>query len=140
MEIDFQKICFIHLWHDKCKVYGKTEDKSLVLSEAHMRSDLVFGAIKQIPNRYLLSRVMAKATRSFHRPGVRIEDTTNDVFERCGRSNPMAMEQAVRTSTTAEARRSRPHSFVGHRVGIVSVLPAGENSKALLEPSRVLVA
>jgi hypothetical protein len=55
-----------------------------------MRSELVFGAMTYISNRYLLIRLAARATRKFHRPNTRIQDTTNDVFERFTRANPKA--------------------------------------------------
>ena len=55
-----------------------------------MRSELVFGAMTYISNRYLLTRLAARATRKFHRPNTRIQDTTNDVFERFTRANPIA--------------------------------------------------
>ncbi len=55
-----------------------------------MRSELVFSAIACISNRFLLTNLIAKATRDFHRPRARIEDTANYVFERFGRANPMA--------------------------------------------------
>ncbi len=55
-----------------------------------MRSELVFGAMTYISNRYLLTMLGARATRKFHRPNTRIQDTTNDVFERFTRVNPKA--------------------------------------------------
>jgi hypothetical protein len=55
-----------------------------------MRSDLVFGAMTYISNRYLLTMLGARATRKFHRPITRIQDTTNDVFERFTRANSKA--------------------------------------------------
>jgi hypothetical protein len=55
-----------------------------------MRSELVFGAMTYISNRYLLTMLAARATRKFHRPNTRIQDTTNDVFERFTRANPKA--------------------------------------------------
>jgi hypothetical protein len=55
-----------------------------------MRSELVFRAMTYISNRYLLTRLAARATRKFHRPNTRIQDTTNDVFERFTRANPIA--------------------------------------------------
>jgi hypothetical protein len=105
-----------------------------------MRSDLVFGAMNQVSNRYLLAKVIAKPTRNFHRPGVRIEDTTNDVFVRCGRANPLADQKAVRIAATAGSRRSRPHSAAVHRAGTFTFRPVGKGSQAPSEPSRVLVA
>jgi hypothetical protein len=55
-----------------------------------MRSELVFGAMTYVSNRFLLTRVAAKATRRFHRPNTRIQDTANEVFERFTRANPLA--------------------------------------------------
>lgn len=45
-----------------------------------MRSQLVSDAIRYNPNRYLLSRVVAQATRGLHRPSTRMEDTLNHAF------------------------------------------------------------
>ena len=55
-----------------------------------MRSELIFGALTYVPNRFLLTSLAAKATRRFHRPNTRIEDTANEVFERFTHSNPLA--------------------------------------------------
>jgi hypothetical protein len=55
-----------------------------------MRSELVFDAMTYVPNRYLLVRLAARATRRLHRPNTRIQDTTNDVFERFTHANPIA--------------------------------------------------
>jgi hypothetical protein len=55
-----------------------------------MRSELIFGAMTYVSNRFLLTRLAAKATRSFHRPNSRIEDTANEVFRRFTRGNPLA--------------------------------------------------
>jgi hypothetical protein len=55
-----------------------------------MRSDLVFGAMRHVSNRFLLTRAAANATRKFHRPNTRIQDTANEVFERFGHVNPLA--------------------------------------------------
>ncbi len=55
-----------------------------------MRSDLIFGAMTHVSNRFLLTRLASRATRSFHRPNTRIEDTANDVFERFTHANPLA--------------------------------------------------
>ena len=65
-----------------------------------MRSQLVFGAKTYISNRYLLTRLAARATRKFHRPNTRIQDTTNDVFERFTRANLIA---AVRYAGTMQS-------------------------------------
>ena len=55
-----------------------------------MRSELIFGAMTNVSNRFLLTRLASKATRSFHRPNTRIADTVNQVFERFTRVNPLA--------------------------------------------------
>jgi hypothetical protein len=64
-----------------------------------MRSDLVFGAIAHISNRYHLCRLASKAARRFHVPKARLQDTTNDVFVRLRDSLP-----------GAQIRRESPHS------------------------------
>jgi hypothetical protein len=137
---DFQIVRSTLLWHEKCLVYVKVEDKFLILGETQMRSDLVFGAMKQVSNRFLLAKVLAKATRELHRPGARIEDTTNDVLLRCGCAYPIADENAVRSFTTVVSPRNRPHPAVVHRTGTSTDFQAGESSDAPSEPSRVLVA
>jgi hypothetical protein len=60
-----------------------------------MRSELVFGAMTYISHRYLLTMLAARATRKFHRPNTRIQDTTNDVFDRFTRANPIAAVRHV---------------------------------------------
>ncbi len=47
-----------------------------------MRSDLVYDALKTVPNRYTLCQVASKSTRKFHRPNTRIQETTNEVLGR----------------------------------------------------------
>lgn len=47
-----------------------------------MRSNLVFGALSPVRNRYMLCQLVSKATRKFHRPTTRIQDTMNDVLTR----------------------------------------------------------
>jgi hypothetical protein len=55
-----------------------------------MRSVLIFGATTYVPNRFMLTGLASKATRRFHRPHTRIQDTANEVFERFSRVNPVA--------------------------------------------------
>jgi len=47
-----------------------------------MRSDLVFEALHTLRNRYLLCQLASKATRRFHRPATRIQETMNNVLEK----------------------------------------------------------
>jgi hypothetical protein len=55
-----------------------------------MRSELIFGAMTYVSNRFLLTGLASKATRRLHRPNTRIQDTANEVFERFTRANPLA--------------------------------------------------
>ena len=54
-----------------------------------MRSELIFGAMAHVSNRFLLTKLASKATRRFHRPNTRIQDTANDVFLHFSRSSPI---------------------------------------------------
>jgi len=45
-----------------------------------MRSQLVFEASRVIPARFLLSALLAKGTRAFHRPRTRLAGTVNLVL------------------------------------------------------------
>ena len=47
-----------------------------------MRSDKVFEALQTLQNRYMLCQIASKATRKFHKPNTRIQDTTNEVLNR----------------------------------------------------------
>jgi hypothetical protein len=47
-----------------------------------MRSDRVFDALNTLRNRYMLCQLASKATRKFHRPNTRIQETMNTVFDR----------------------------------------------------------
>jgi hypothetical protein len=49
-----------------------------------MRSNLVFEALHTLRNRYMLCQLASKATRKFHRPNTRIQETMNEVLERIG--------------------------------------------------------
>jgi hypothetical protein len=54
-----------------------------------MRSDLVFGALKNLDNRYVLCQLASKATRKFHRPNTRVQETMNDVLTRFSKANQL---------------------------------------------------
>lgn len=54
-----------------------------------MRSDLIFGALTHVQNRYQLCQLASKATRKLHKPNTRLQDTTNDVLERFKDTVPM---------------------------------------------------
>jgi hypothetical protein len=53
-----------------------------------MRSDLVFGALSHVSNRYQLCQLASKATRKLHKPNTRLQDTTNEVLGRFQTTNP----------------------------------------------------
>ena len=60
-----------------------------------MRSDLIFGALTHVNNRYQLCQLASKATRKLHKPNTRLQDTTNDVLERFKDTVPMGEFQDV---------------------------------------------
>jgi hypothetical protein len=60
-----------------------------MLKEDQMRSELVFNAVANVSNRYLLVRAASKAMRLLHRPHTRLEDTTNEVLRLFGRTYPI---------------------------------------------------
>jgi hypothetical protein len=55
-----------------------------------MRSELIFGSVAYVSNRYFLAMLASKATRKLHRPNARIQDTANDAFAHLGRIKPIA--------------------------------------------------
>jgi hypothetical protein len=55
-----------------------------------MRSDLIFGALAHLENRYQLCQLASKATRKLHKPNTRLQDTTNEVLTRFQQTNPAA--------------------------------------------------
>jgi hypothetical protein len=54
-----------------------------------MRSDLIFGALTHVKNRYELCQLASKATRKLHKPNTRLQDTTNEVLDRFKDSIPV---------------------------------------------------
>ncbi len=50
------------------------------------RSDRVFDALHTLRNRYMLCQLASKATRKFHKPNTRIQETMNEVLERIASS------------------------------------------------------
>jgi hypothetical protein len=55
-----------------------------------MRSDLIYGALTHISNRYQLCQLASKATRKLHKPHTRLQDTTNEVLVRIHQTSPIA--------------------------------------------------
>ena len=69
-----------------------------------MRSDLVFGALAHMSNRYQLCKLASKGTRSLHRPKTRFEDTTNDVLVCLRHASPIADTQIALESAAFQGR------------------------------------
>jgi hypothetical protein len=72
-----------------------------------MRSDLVFGALSHVSNRYQLCQLASKATRKLHKPSTRLQDTTNEVLGRFQTTNPGSPAPfAAQTAQLLERRRA----------------------------------
>ncbi len=71
-----------------------------------MRSDLIFGALTHVTNRYELCQLASKATRKLHKPNTRLQDTTNEVLDRFKDALPKQdeLETGVETAVTEERR------------------------------------
>jgi len=71
-----------------------------------MRSDLVFGALSHVSNRYQLCQLASKATRKLHKPNTRLQDTTNEVLGRFHTSNPAASIASPVAAEPVQQRRA----------------------------------
>ena len=72
-----------------------------------MRSDLVFGALSHVTNRYQLCQLASKATRKLHKPNTRLQDTTNEVLGRFHSVNPGSVAPVVASlDQRVETRRA----------------------------------
>jgi hypothetical protein len=69
-----------------------------------MRSELVFEAVHTLRNRYTLCQLASKATRKFHKPNTRIQDTTNDVLNLIADSERQDVLIEPETATEAQRR------------------------------------
>ncbi len=81
-----------------CKAVKKENDT--------MRSDLIFGALAHVENRYQLCQLASKATRKLHKPNTRLQDTTNDVLVRFHDSSPVAPNPVPVKETPVQQRRA----------------------------------
>ena len=66
-----------------------------------MRSELIFGALTHVSNRYQLCQLASKATRKLHKPNTRLQDTMNDVLVRFRDSSPAAAASVARQEPVA---------------------------------------
>jgi hypothetical protein len=105
-----------------------------------MRSDLVFGAMTNVSNRYLLSQLASKAARKLHKSGTRLQDTTNDVLVRFSLASPIGCEFVLRERLVVQLRPIMTRPAILHKSEVVPLPPARENSNPLLEAARVLSA
>jgi len=72
-----------------------------------MRSELIFGALTHISNRYQLCQLASKATRKLHKPNTRLQDTTNEVLDRFKDATPMGVARSEEpVETVATVRRA----------------------------------
>jgi len=72
-----------------------------------MRSDLVFGALSHVSNRYQLCQLASKATRKLHKPNTRLQDTTNEVLGRFQTTNPGADTAPAEPPSVQQVERRR---------------------------------
>jgi hypothetical protein len=70
-----------------------------------MRSNLIYDALDTVNNRYLLCQLISKATRQFHKPNTRIQDTMNDVLVRVGDAGQAQEVITVPAGEVAEPQR-----------------------------------
>ena len=68
-----------------------------------MRSNRVFEALRTLRNRYMLCQLASKATRKFHRPNTRIQETMNQVLDRIASADQQ--ETLVDAEMLAETSR-----------------------------------
>lgn len=72
-----------------------------------MRSDLIFGALTHVNNRYQLCQLASKATRKLHKPNTRLQDTMNDVLVRFRDTSPAAPAPVIRQEAVAMPQHAK---------------------------------
>jgi hypothetical protein len=81
-------------------------DKEQNRRRYEMRSDLIFGALAHVTNRYQLCQLASKATRKLHKPNTRLQDTTNDVLVRFHETSPVGSAVPASDQSTIQQRRA----------------------------------
>lgn len=71
-----------------------------------MRSNLIYGALTHVKNRYQLCLLASKATRKLHKPNTRLQDTMNDVLYQFRSENPMGRTVRQAEVVRKEERRA----------------------------------
>ncbi len=72
-----------------------------------MRSELIFGALTHVSNRYQLCQLASKATRKLHKPNTRLQDTMNEVLVRFREQSPAAAALAARQEPVSLPQQQR---------------------------------
>ncbi len=70
-----------------------------------MRSDLIHEALRTVSNRYTLCQLASKATRKFHKPNTRIQETMNEVLEKFGEASGDTSRVVASQQGVAERQR-----------------------------------
>ena len=70
-----------------------------------MRSDLIYNALDTVRNRYLLCQLISKATRKFHKPNTRVQETMNEVLVRVGQADTTEVIELRSAEKVAEPQR-----------------------------------
>ncbi|HEX4604022.1 MAG TPA: DNA-directed RNA polymerase subunit omega [Candidatus Angelobacter sp.] len=70
-----------------------------------MRSDLIYHALDTVKNRYLLCQLLSKATRKFHKPNTRVQETMNDVLVRVGKAGEAESVIEIHAEKVAQPQR-----------------------------------
>lgn len=70
-----------------------------------MRSDLIHEALRTVSNRYTLCQLASKATRKFHKPNTRIQDTMNEILEKFGEASGDTSRVVSGQPVVAEGQR-----------------------------------
>jgi hypothetical protein len=70
-----------------------------------MRSDLIYDALDTVRNRYLLCQLISKATRKFHKPNTRVQETMNEVLVRVGKAHEAEDVIELAAAQLAEPQR-----------------------------------
>ena len=71
-----------------------------------MRSDKIFGALDRVQNRYKLCQLTTQATRKFHRPNTRVQETMNEVLERFSTSADLERKRAAQEMPVTAQRHA----------------------------------
>lgn len=71
-----------------------------------MRSQLIFGALTHVKNRYELCQLASKAARMLHKPNTRLQDTMNEVLIRFEQSNPLGDHDVTVEQERTQERRA----------------------------------